>query len=268
MTTTLLKLTYITYNNFNKIVPRAYFEAKRWAGHSKWANIKHTKMSKDLEKSALFSKIAKKIALAVKDGGENPETNSKLRAAIDEAKKVSMPNSSIQQALKKVSSAETKPYWLHFMGPSGLIMSFEVVSANSAHALGKLNQYGKKIGLKHERNVSDICNEKGIILTESLTITDSVYEKAVEDAIEAGAEEVVKYNDDVLLFECSPERLDGVTKKLQDIGYQINSSTCEVTYNNFIKLGKDQMDLIEKTIERINNNFDGLSRVNYNKEEA
>lgn len=73
------------------------------SGHSKWANIKHKKAKADAQRGAAFTKVSREIAVAVKQGGADPEANFRLRMAIQAARAVNMPNESIQRAIKRAS---------------------------------------------------------------------------------------------------------------------------------------------------------------------
>ena len=71
------------------------------AGHSKWANIKHKKSKEDAKRGQMFTKIGRKITVAVKEGGSDPEANVRLRLAIDEARSINMPNDNIDRAIQR-----------------------------------------------------------------------------------------------------------------------------------------------------------------------
>ena len=77
------------------------------SGHSKWANIKHKKAKADAQRGAAFTKVSREIAVAVKQGGADPEANFRLRMAIQAARAVNMPNESIQRAIKRSQVRET-----------------------------------------------------------------------------------------------------------------------------------------------------------------
>ena len=78
------------------------------AGHSKWANIKHKKAKEDAKRGQVFTKIGRKITVAAKEGGPDPEANVRLRLAIDEARAANMPNDNIERAIKEQSGAWTE----------------------------------------------------------------------------------------------------------------------------------------------------------------
>jgi YebC/PmpR family DNA-binding regulatory protein len=94
------------------------------AGHSKWANIKHKKERSDEKRGKIFTKIGREIHVAVKEGGPDPDTNSKLKDAIAKAKAANMPNDNIEKSIKKASGAATGEDYEEIIyegyGPSGV----------------------------------------------------------------------------------------------------------------------------------------------------
>ncbi len=80
------------------------------AGHSKWANIKHRKERADKKKGKIFSRIMKEIISAVKQGGPDSKSNSKLRIAIQKAKEANLPNDNVERNIKKAASSDTQDY--------------------------------------------------------------------------------------------------------------------------------------------------------------
>ncbi|EEB19600.1 conserved hypothetical protein [Pediculus humanus corporis] len=234
--------------------------SKRWAGHSKWSNIKHVKMAKDQARASLFNKLSYKISLAAKEG-ENPETNSKLKAALAEAKQANMPNATIQGAIKKAKdSLAEKPYWLIYSSLDGLQIGFEVRTANPLVAVSKLNTFCKRLGLRNEKRGSDHYNEKGIIISKS-NGSEDFYSRAVEDAIETNIEEVVECGENTIVFECLPEKLQASSNKLSAKGYEISDAFTEITFHNYVKITSDEMSRVKKITDRIESEFEDLLRI-------
>lgn len=267
-----------SYQQLQNIFLRAAFESKfkattichitkRLAGHSKWSNIKHTKMEKDQNKSLLFQKMCKKITQAAKEGGENPNINFKLKSLIEECKKLSIPNSTIQNAIKNAStSCLDKPYWLLYSSPSGAMVAFEVITGNAAHVSAKLNQICKKAGFKIQKNYQDYYVEKGIIVSEAI-YNEDCYDKAVEDAILIGAQEVTYCDNNVLVFECLPTYVEQANKKLLDIGYKIQSATTEIEFTNYIKCNEEENKMFSSVLEKVQSQIDDVTRIvnNFNQ---
>jgi YebC/PmpR family DNA-binding regulatory protein len=110
------------------------------AGHSKWANIKHRKGREDAKKGKIYTKIGREIMVAVKQGGADPETNSKLKDAISKAKSANMPNDNIQRSIKKASGdvdmANFEDIVYEGYGPSGVAIIVETLTDNRNRTAG------------------------------------------------------------------------------------------------------------------------------------
>lgn len=123
------------------------------SGHSKWAQIKYKKAATDAKKGKIFSRLSKIITLAAKELGQDPKTNSRLAAAIEEAKKANMPSDNIERAIKKATSkesAELKEVVYEAYGPGGSAIIITAVTDNSNRTTNEikhlLSEYGAKLG--------------------------------------------------------------------------------------------------------------------------
>ncbi len=111
------------------------------AGHSKWANIKHKKEKTDAQRAAVFTKIGREIAMAVKAGGGDPNTNSKLRDVITKAKANNIPNDNIERSIKKALGGEGANYesvTYEGYGPSGVAVMVETSTDNRNRTAGEM----------------------------------------------------------------------------------------------------------------------------------
>ncbi|MBI2609768.1 YebC/PmpR family DNA-binding transcriptional regulator [Candidatus Giovannonibacteria bacterium] len=124
------------------------------SGHSKWAQIKHKKAITDAKRGQLFSKFARLITIAAKEGGADPKNNSKLAAVILEARNVNMPNDNIERALKRASEkseAELKEVIYEAFGPGGSALIITAVTNNSNRTTNEikhaLSEHDGKLGV-------------------------------------------------------------------------------------------------------------------------
>lgn len=119
-----------------------------WAGHSKWANIRHIKAAKDGERAAMFQRFSRRMMLAIQDGGSsNPALNSQLRAIIQEALKLNMPMSSIQNTLKRnqeTPAMKVKRYRIDFRYKQKVFMIVVARTENFSHLKQSLTSIAKK----------------------------------------------------------------------------------------------------------------------------
>ena len=123
------------------------------SGHSKWAQIKYKKAASDAKKGKIFSKLSRVITIAARELGADPKTNSRLAAAIDEAKKANMPSDNIERAIKKATakeSAELKEVIYEAYGPGGSAIIITAVTDNSNRTTNEikhlLSEHGAKLG--------------------------------------------------------------------------------------------------------------------------
>ena len=159
------------------------------SGHSKWKNIMHKKEKTDAQRAKVFTKIGKEIAVAVKEGGPNPQSNARLKDLIAKAKANNVPNDNIEKAIKKASGADGVTYeelTYEGYGPSGVAVIVETTTDNKNRTAGEVRHYFDKFGgnLGATGCVSFMFEDKGIILIDADGVDE---DKLMEAALEAGA---------------------------------------------------------------------------------
>jgi YebC/PmpR family DNA-binding regulatory protein len=164
------------------------------AGHSKWANIKHRKARQDSKRSKLWSKCARAIIVAARNGGGDPAANLTLRYAIDEAKSVNMPRDTIENAIKKgtgeLGAANYEAVLYEGYGPNGVAVMLEILTDNRNRTAGEIRKIFEKRGgnLGTTGCVAYLFQSKGQIYVEkSATDEDTI----MMTALDAGAEDVI-----------------------------------------------------------------------------
>ena len=176
------------------------------SGHSKWSNIKHKKEKTDAQKAKVFTKIGKEITIAVKEGGGDPASNSKLRDLIQKAKANNVPNDNIDRTIKKALGSADVAYeeiTYEGYGPSGVAVIVETTTDNRNRTAGNIRAYFSKYhgNLGQSGCVGFMFDEKGVIVItgatdfksdegvfEIYTEPDDVYD--ISDAIKAAGYEV------------------------------------------------------------------------------
>jgi len=125
------------------------------SGHSKWAQIKYKKAASDAKRGKIFSKLSRAITIAAREPGADPKTNSRLAAAVEEARKANMPSDNIERAIKKASakeSAELKEVVYEAYGPGGSAAIITAVTDNSNRTTNEikhlLSEHGAKLGVE------------------------------------------------------------------------------------------------------------------------
>ena len=240
------------------------------SGHSKWSNIKHKKEKSDAAKAKVFTKIGKEIAMAVKAGGPDPVSNSKLKDCIAKAKANNVPNDNIDRIIKKAAGSDAVDYeeiTYEGYGPSGIAVIVETTTDNRNRTGGEVRHYFDKFGgnLGQSGCVSFMFTDKGVIVIEK---DDSIDEdKLMEDSLESGAEDFVS-DGDVYEIYTVPSDLTFVTEALKDKGYPILSSEQEKIPANYVTL-TDEEDIkkMNLLLEKLEENED-VTDVFHNWENA
>ena len=232
------------------------------SGHSKWHNIQKTKGAADAKRSAAFTKIAKEIIVAVKQGGSgDPNNNSRLATVIAKAKAANMPNDNIKRTIDKaLGSGNTDNYeavTYEGYGPCGVAVIVEALTDNRQRTAPEVRHYFDKFGgnLGAQGCVSWSFDRKGVIVIDN---EDGDYDedKVMEDALEAGAED---FEADGPVFEITtdPDAFPEVVKALEDKGYVFVSAEISMVPQNYVTLKtEDDVKNMEKLIDFLEENED------------
>ncbi len=240
------------------------------SGHSKWNNIKNKKAKTDAQKAKVFTKIGKEIAIAVREGGGNPETNRKLKDLIAKAKASNVPNDNIDRAIKKASGADSVVYeeiYYEGYGPSGVAVIVETATDNRNRTASDVRHYFDKYGgnLGSTGCVSYLFEDKGVII---ILKDDSVDEDTLmEAALEAGAADFVA---DEEVFEIYTETSDltAVRDALEAAGYTIESAEEDKIPSNYVTLeSEDDIKNMNLLIEHLEDS-DDVQNIFHNWENA
>ena len=229
------------------------------SGHSKWNNIKNKKEKTDAQKAKVFTKIGKEIAIAVREGGGNPDTNSKLKDLIAKAKSNNVPNENIERAIKKAAGADSVVYeeiLYEGYGPSGVAVIVETATDNRNRTGGDIRHFFDKYGgnLGQSGCVSYLFEDKGIII---IVKDDSIDEdELMEAALEAGAADFSS-DDDYFEIETEPSDLSAVRDDLEAKGYKIESAEKDKIPSSYITLeSEDDIKNMNLLLDHLDDNDD------------
>jgi len=186
------------------------------AGHSPWANIKHRKAAVDAKRGKLWTKLSKAIIVAAKMGGADPESNLRLRYAINDAKAVSMPKDNIERAIKRgtgeIAGGEVEEVLYEGYGPAGAAILCEIMTDNRNRTAPEIRRifetHGGKLG--GTNCVAWMFERKGLLLIASSKVEE---EKLMEIVLDAGADDL-KREGDAFQVTCPPEALNAVSDAL------------------------------------------------------
>lgn len=221
------------------------------SGHSKWANIKHKKEKGDAQRAKVFTKIGREIAVAVKQGGADPETNSKLKDAVAKAKANNMPNDNIMRGIKKAAGElgsvnyESINYEGYGVGGSAVIV--ECLTDNKNRTAGDVRHFFDKFGgsLGAQNCVSFMFDKKGVVTIECSPGLSE--DQLIEDALEAGADDV-EVLDDVFVIYSDPAQFSSLRAELEK-KYKIAEAEIDYISQNTVTLEGENLEKFLKMIE-------------------
>ena len=230
------------------------------SGHSKWNNIKRKKEKTDGARAKVFTKIGREISVAVRDGGPNPASNSKLADLIAKAKRMSVPNDNIQRIIKKAEGGDKTEFeaiTYEGYGPGGVAVIVEALTDNRQRTAPEvrhlLDKYGK--GLGATGCVSWSFDKKGVIVIDNEE-GELDEDTVMMDALDAGAED---FSPDGPVFEITtdPDSFNDVVKALEDKGYTFESAEIEMVPQNYVTMtGEDDVKSMNKLIDMLEDNED------------
>ncbi|MBQ9937376.1 MAG: YebC/PmpR family DNA-binding transcriptional regulator [Oscillospiraceae bacterium] len=206
------------------------------SGHSKWNNIKRKKEKTDAQKAKVFTKIGREIAVAVKEGGADPSSNSKLRDLIAKAKANNVPNDNIDRVIKKAGSNDGKDYETivyEGYGPSGIAVIVECLTDNRNRTAADMRHYFDKFGgnMGQSGCVSYLFSESGIIVIENNSLDE---DEVMEACVEAGAGDF-EFQDDIVEIVTEPSELSSVREALSQ-KYNIISAEVEKIPSTYVRI--------------------------------
>lgn len=227
------------------------------SGHSKWNNIKRKKEKTDAQKAKVFTKIGREIAVAVKEGGADPNANGKLRELIAKAKANNVPNDNIDRIIKKAGSNDGKDYETvvyEGYGPNGVAVIVECLTDNRNRTAADMRHYFDKFGgnMGQSGCVSFLFSKSGVILLKNDGLEE---EQVMEDCVEAGAGDF-DFQEDMVEIVTEPEDLPAVRDALAG-KYKILSAEVELVPSTYVRLeDPDQAQKMQLMLDHMEENDD------------
>jgi YebC/PmpR family DNA-binding regulatory protein len=230
------------------------------SGHSKWHNIQAKKGKADAQRGAVFTKIGREIAIAVREGGANPESNGKLRDIIAKAKANNMPNDNIQRSIKKASGELSNVVYeeITYEGyaPGGVAVIVDCISDNRNRTASDVRhcfaKYGGNLGTTG--SVGFMFDERGVLVVEREPGSDE--DEMMMIALDAGAEDV-KADDDVYEILTAPNDFSTVRENLEKQGITfLSAEVAKIPQNTVEVTDPDTVLKIRKMLELLEENDD------------
>jgi YebC/PmpR family DNA-binding regulatory protein len=238
------------------------------SGHSKWSSIKHRKAATDAKRGQLFTKLARAITVAAREGGGDPEANYTLAAAIEKARGYSMPKDNIQRAIDRGTGAgggseQIERVAYEGYGPAGVAVLVDALTDNrnrtSAEVRHAFDKHGGSLG--EPGSVAWQFEKRGVVLVDG----ERYSEDDLIGAIDAGADDVAE-DGDILKVTSDPSTLTAVRAALEDGGVEVQSAEVTMEPNAVVDVTEERdarqlmrlMDALDDhdDVESVHANFD------------
>ncbi len=228
------------------------------SGHSKWATTKHKKGAADAKKGKIFTKLVREITVAAREGGGHPETNPKLRIALDRARQANMPGDNMDRAIKKgtgeLPGVSYEEIQYEGYGPGGVAILVDVLTDNKNRASSEVrNIFSKKGGnLAGAGSVSWIFKMKGYFLVEQSGIDE---EKLMGIVLENGAEDM-KIEGTLYEITCDVKEFEQVKKALEQNKVKIQTAEVTKLPSSLVKVDGNPAKQVLQLVEMLEDHDD------------
>ena len=228
------------------------------AGHSKWAGIKHKKAIVDARRGKLFTKLARAITVAAKEGGGDIDGNPSLALAVQKAKDASMPKDNIERAIAKGTGAGADADALEQLtyegyGPGGVAMLVEATTDNRNRTASEIRHLFSKHGgsIGEPGSVNYLFDKKGLIVVDG----ERYSEDDLMVAIDAGAEDIAA-DDDVFEIVTDPADLTSVRAALEQAGIALENAEIAQMPKSRVPVDEEQAGKLLRLIDALEDNDD------------
>jgi YebC/PmpR family DNA-binding regulatory protein len=228
------------------------------SGHSKWASIKHKKAATDAKRGKQFTKLARAITVAAREGGGDPDGNPTLATAIQKARDFSMPKDNIQRAIDRGTGAgadggEIERAVYEGYGPGGAAIMVEALTDNRNRAGADIRHAFEKHGgsLGEPGSVSWIFESRGVVLVDA----ERYSEDDLMPAIDAGADDVSE-DGDLLKVLAPAARLNAVREALEAAGVEVQTAELSMEPKSVVEVGEGDAPALMRLMESLDDHDD------------
>ncbi len=225
------------------------------SGHSKWNNIKNKKEKSDAQRGKVFTKLGREILVAVKEGGPDPSSNSKLKDVIAKCKANNMPNDNIERSIKKAAGdgnlAKYEDVVYEGYGPNGVAIMIEAMTDNRNRTAGDVRHILDKFGgnLGATGSVGWMFDKKGVFVIERSS-TNLNEEELMMEALEAGADNF-ESDDEFYEITTASEDFSKVREYLENKGITFLEAEIKMIPQNYVSLTDEAAKKMELIIEKM-----------------
>lgn len=237
------------------------------AGHSKWANIKHRKAAQDAKRGKLFTKFIRELTVAAREGGSDPDSNPRLRVAIDKALGGNMTRDTVERAIKRgageLEGQQLETILYEGYGPGGTAVMVETMTDNRNRTVsGVRNAFSKSGGnLGTDGSVSYLFTKRGVLSYAPGTDEDAL----MEAALEAGAEDIVSYDDGTVDVFTDPVDFYTVKEALDKAHFVADNAEIAMIASTKAELDLDTAEKFMRLIDTLEDH-DDVQEVYHNAE--
>ena len=227
------------------------------AGHSKFKNIMFRKGAQDKKRAKIFAKLGREIQIASKQGGIDPDSNHRLRTAIDAAKAANVPKGNIERAIKKGSDTDTnnlQEIKYEGFGPGGTSLIVETMTDNKNRTISEIRQIFSKNGgsIAESGGVSHSFDRKGELIYKS----DKNLESKIFDlAVEFGADDIINEDDSYTIY-CDPKNIIDIKEKISELSLEPFSVSLTWVSSNKVNVNKEDGKKLFNLINQLEDNED------------
>ncbi len=227
------------------------------SGHNKWSTIKRKKGAADAKRGKIFTKIIKEIMIAVRESGPDPDSNARLRLAIQNAKGANMPKDNIERAIKKATGSDAQSFietTFEGYAPGGIAIFIECLTDNNNRTVAAVrsvfNKYGGNLGTNG--SLSFLFDRKGIFnfRSEGITMEDLELEM-----IDAGAQNI-DADGDMITVTCAKEDFGSVNRKLNDMEIEVEEAGLKRIPNDTKKLDVESAKKVLRFVDALEDDDD------------
>jgi len=225
------------------------------SGHSRWSNIKHKKAKQDKKRAKIFSKLTRKITVAAREGGGDPDKNPDLRSAIEKARDADMPKDNIERAIKKgtgeLEGGELEELLLGLYGPGGIAILIEAITDNKNRTLNEIKQILKENDAKlaETDSVRWQFEKKGVIVVQA---DEEDKEELELKIIDSGADDL-KRNEKIEVYTKLKD-LSEVKKNLEQQEIKIEDTSVDWVAKEESEVDEEKEKELEKLFEELDEN--------------
>ncbi len=224
------------------------------AGHSKWANIQHRKGAQDKKRAKIFTRLIREITVATRmGGGADPSFNPRLRLAVDKAYMANMPKDTIERAIRRGAGQEEGHHYEEIRyegyGPGGVAVIVDCMTDNRTRTVAEVRHAFTKCAgnLGATGAVAFLFSEKGVISYAP----GADENKILEAALEAGADDVVTYNDKAVDVITAPEQFTAVRKSLEAAGLKPDEAEVTMLPSTRTAVSGETAEAVAKLLEML-----------------